>query len=99
MGQQSLRNMRALAHHDLAGSGSCGEGTVLLERGGRRYLYIAHVDIQASFSILDVSDPRAPELLFQDFLPHRIDHGKRSPTVGYLAPGDEMSPMTSTGTV
>jgi len=70
MGQQSLRNMRALAHHDLAGSGSCGEGTVLLERGGRRYLYIAHVDIQASFSILDVSDPRAPELLFQEFLPH-----------------------------
>jgi hypothetical protein len=67
---ESLRNMRVLAHHDLAGSGCCGEGTVLLERAGRRYLYVAHVDIRASFSVLDVSDPRAPELLHQEFLPH-----------------------------
>jgi hypothetical protein len=71
MGQRRLRNMRVLAHHDLAGSGCCGEGTVLLERSGRRYLYIAHVDITTSFSVLDVSDPRAPALLHQEFLPHR----------------------------
>lgn len=70
MAQQSLKNMRLLGHHDLAGSGCCGEGTVLIERGGRRYLYVAHIDGLTSFSVLDVSDPRTPELLHQVYLPH-----------------------------
>jgi hypothetical protein len=71
MGHQSLRNMELLAHHDLAGSGSCGEGTIVIERRGRRYLYIAHVDILTNFSVLDVTDPRRPVLLYQEQLPHR----------------------------
>src|ERR1039457_129571 len=62
--------MRFLGRHDLAGHGNCGEGTALLERGGSRYLYIAHERGPANFSVLDVTDPRAPRLLAQPTLPH-----------------------------
>jgi hypothetical protein len=62
--------MRHLGHHDLAGHGNCGEGLALLEHGGSRYLYIAHERGPANFSVLDVSDPRAPRLLAQTMLPH-----------------------------
>jgi hypothetical protein len=62
--------MRLLGHHDLGGHGNCGEGTALLEHRGRRYLYLAHENGPANFSVLDVTDPRAPELLTQTDLPH-----------------------------
>ncbi len=42
----------------------------MLERGGRRYLYLAHEQPPANFSVLDVTDPRAPRLLTQTRLPH-----------------------------
>src|ERR1017187_3810580 len=61
--------MRFLGRHDLAGHGNCGEGTALLERGGSRYLYIAHERGPANFSVLDVTDPRAPRLLAQPTRP------------------------------
>src|SRR5215468_7716848 len=64
------RGMRYLGGHDLGGHGACGEGIALLERGGRRYLYLAHERAPVNFSVLDVSDPRAPELLTQTTLPH-----------------------------
>ncbi len=62
--------MRYLGRHDLGGNGNCGEGIALLERGGRRYLYLAHERGPANFSVLDVTDPRAPQLLTQTMLPH-----------------------------
>ncbi len=62
--------MRYLSQHGLAGHGACGEGLALLERGGRRYLYLAHERGPANFSVLDVTDPTAPELLTQTTLPH-----------------------------
>jgi hypothetical protein len=62
--------MRLLGRHDLAGHGDCGEGIALLEHGGRRYLYLAHERGPVNFSVLDVTDPRAPELLAQTLLPH-----------------------------
>ena len=62
--------MRFLGQHDLAGHGTCGEGMALLERGGRHYLYLAHERGPVNFSVLDVTDPRAPVLLFQEMLPH-----------------------------
>lgn len=62
--------MRFLGQHDLAGHGTCGEGMALLERGGRRYLYLAHERGPVNFSVLDVTDPRTPVLLFQPMLPH-----------------------------
>jgi hypothetical protein len=63
--------MRLLGQHDLGGSGNCGEGTALLEHGGHRYLYLAHEQGPVNFSVLDVTDPRAPWLLTQTRLPHR----------------------------
>jgi hypothetical protein len=62
--------MRYLGGHDLGGDGNCGEGIALLERGGRRYLYLAHERGPANFSVLDVTDPTAPQLLAQTMLPH-----------------------------
>ena len=63
--------MRQLGRHDLGGHGNCGEGIAVLERGGRRYLYLAHERGPANFSVLDVTDPTAPRLLTQTMLPHR----------------------------
>jgi len=62
--------MRLLGRHGLDGHGNCGEGTALLEHGGRRYLYLAHEQGPVNFSVLDVTDPRAPRLLTQAMLPH-----------------------------
>ncbi len=62
--------LRCLSRHDLGGQGRCGEGTAVLEHGGRRYLYLAHEQPPANFSVLDVTDPRAPRLLTQTRLPH-----------------------------
>jgi hypothetical protein len=70
MGRVETRGMRFLGQHGLAGHGNCGEGTALLERGGRRYLYVAHERGPVNFSVLDVTDPRVPELLTQTTLPH-----------------------------
>lgn len=64
------QGMRLLGRHDLAGRGNCGEGTALLEQGGRRYLYLAHEQGPVNFSVLDVTDPTAPRLLTQTTLPH-----------------------------
>ena len=63
--------MRLLGQHDLGGHGNGGEGIALIERGGRRYLYLAHERGPANFSVLDVTDPTAPRLLTQTTLPHR----------------------------
>jgi hypothetical protein len=62
--------MRYLGQHGLGGQGACGEGIALLERGGHRYLYLAHEQGPANFSVLDVTDPTAPRLLTQTTLPH-----------------------------
>ena len=64
------KGMRLLGRNDLGGHGNCGEGTALLEHGGQRYLYLAHEQGPANFSVLDVTDPREPELLTQTTLPH-----------------------------
>lgn len=63
------RNLQLLGHHDLGGKG-CGEGTALLRRGGKGYLYIAHERGPANFSVVDVTDPRAPRLVRQTQLPN-----------------------------
>lgn len=62
--------MRLLGQHDLAGRGHCGEGIALLPSGARKYLYVAHERGPVNFSVLDVTDPRAPVLLTQSMLPH-----------------------------
>jgi hypothetical protein len=69
--QAECSGMRYLGGHDLAGHGHGGEGIALLERGGRRYLYVAHERGPVNFSVLDVTDPRVPRLLTQETLPHQ----------------------------
>jgi hypothetical protein len=63
--------MRLLGQHDLGGHGNCGEGTALLQRAGKRYLYLAHESGPANFSVLDVTHPARPRLLAQTSVPHR----------------------------
>lgn len=64
------RQMTLLAHLDLAGNGNGGEGISLHAARGRRTLYIAHESAPIDFSIVDVTDPRAPKLVAQRRLPH-----------------------------
>lgn len=61
--------MRLIGQHDLAGRGNLGEGIGLRAAGGRRTLYLAHESGPVNFSVLDVTDPRAPRLVEQRPLP------------------------------
>src|SRR5215471_6666660 len=62
--------MRLVGHDDLAGRGNVGEGIGLRAANGRRTLYLAHESAPVNFSIVDVTDPRAPRLVEQTLLPH-----------------------------
>ena len=69
-------HMRLLAHHDLGGAPNCGEGMAMkVMPDGRRYLFVAHEHPPMDFSVLDVTDPRRPELVWQRPLPHREMRG------------------------
>ena len=64
-------NMRLIAHHDLSGFGGIGEGMAMqASRDGRRILWLAHESAPKNFTGVDVSDPRAPEVIVQTELPH-----------------------------
>src|SRR5437868_2304630 len=70
------RDLALVAHHDLAGAGNGGEGMVLqILPDGRRVLYIAHESAPMAASILDVTDPRRPELLCQLPVEHESVRG------------------------
>lgn len=65
------KNLKLLAHHDLGGAPNAGEGMGIKITGDdRRILYIAHENPPMAFSILDVTDPSRPEMLWQLPLPH-----------------------------
>ena len=71
MAPAESRNMRLLAHHDLGGFGNVGEGMVIqLARDGRRVLWLAHESAPKNVTAVDVTDPRAPSVIFQCDLPH-----------------------------
>ena len=64
-------NMKLLAQHRLNGYGGMGEGMSLqLARDGRRILWLAHESAPKNFTGVDVSDPRAPNVIVQTDLPH-----------------------------
>jgi hypothetical protein len=64
-------NMKLLSHHTLNGFGGMGEGMSLqLARDGRRVLWLAHESAPKNFTAVDVSDPRAPQVIAQTDLPH-----------------------------
>lgn len=69
-------NLRLLAHHDLGGAPNAGEGIAIkVTRDGRRIMYIAYENPPMAFSILDVTDPSRPELVWQLPLPHNEVRG------------------------
>ncbi len=79
------KNMRLIGYSDLGGFGNCGEGLALQQTGdGRRVLYIAHESAPKNFSVVDVSDPRSPNLLAQTELPHRNMRSNSLDAVGDL---------------
>ncbi|HSB72381.1 MAG TPA: hypothetical protein VLT62_23880 [Candidatus Methylomirabilis sp.] len=65
------RNLKLIGHSDLGGAPNAGEGMgVKITPDGRRILYIAHENPPMAFSILDVTDPSKPTLLWQLPIPH-----------------------------
>jgi hypothetical protein len=64
-------NLRLLGHSDLGGAPNAGEGMgIKMASDGRRILYIAHENPPMAFSILDVTKPSKPQVLWQLPLPH-----------------------------
>lgn len=62
--------MRLLAQCELEGRGNGGEGMGLVDRDGRRFLFIAHESAPRNLTVVDVSDPRQPSVVRTLDLPH-----------------------------
>ena len=81
----AAKNMRLIGHTDLGGYGNGGEGMGLqVAKDGRRIMYIAHESAPKNFSVIDVSDPRSPNLIAQTELPHRDMRSNSLDVVGDL---------------
>jgi hypothetical protein len=62
----AAKDMRIVGRSDLLGQGNGGEGLALREyEGGRRVLFLAHESAPICFSVVDVTDVRAPKVLAQ----------------------------------
>ena len=62
--QHDIHGMRLLAHDPLGGRGCLGAGVRgQLAGDGRRILWLAHERAPVGVAALDVSDPRAPEVI------------------------------------
>ena len=63
---QSAANMQIIGHSDLNGAGKGGEGLALHQYpDGRRVLFLAHESAPMCVSIVDVTKPEDPTILFQ----------------------------------
>ncbi len=59
-------NLKLIGHHTLDGAPNTGEGWAMkVTDDGRRYLYVANEAPPIAMSILDVTDPANPELVWQ----------------------------------
>src|SRR5690349_6421828 len=68
--QIRIWNFQLLAHHELNGFGSVGEGmSIQVAPDGRRILWLAHWGAPKNFTGVDVSDLRKPEVVVQTALP------------------------------
>lgn len=64
-------NLRLLAQHNLGGAPNAGEGMAIkILEDGRRFLYLAHENPPIAFSVLDVTVPAEPTLVWQLPTPH-----------------------------
>ena len=59
-------NVKLVAHHTLEGAPNIGEGMAMkITDDGRRLLYLANENPPMAMSLLDVTDPTNPELVWQ----------------------------------
>ena len=59
-------NLKLIAHHTLDGAPNIGEGTAMkVTADGRRLLYLAAESAPTAMTILDVTDPRDPRVVWQ----------------------------------
>jgi len=59
-------NLKLIAHHTLDGAPNIGEGMAMkITNDGRRFLYLANEAPPVAMSILDVTDPADPQLVWQ----------------------------------
>jgi len=73
---RSAHNLELIGRNDLGGAPNAGEGIAIkLTRDGRRIMYIAHENPPMCFSVLDVSEPSNPTMVWQLPLPHRRVRG------------------------
>src|SRR5690349_19010355 len=60
------KDIEQVANLNLDGNGDGGEGMALQQRkDGRRILYLAHEGQKTCFSVVDVTNPKAPALVAQ----------------------------------
>jgi hypothetical protein len=64
--QETSHRMSLLASCDPGPDASGGEGLGLLERGGRRWLYMAHESGPGSFTVVEVTAPRRPRVAHRE---------------------------------
>ncbi len=75
--------MRLLSQDRLQGFGNVGEGISLqIARDGRRIMWLAHESAPKNFTGVDVSDPRAPQVICQTDLPHNTVRSNSLEVVG-----------------
>jgi hypothetical protein len=64
-------NLRLIGHNNLGAGPNAGEGLAMkITPEGRRLFYVAHENPPLAMSILDVTDPTKPEIVYQSEVPH-----------------------------
>jgi hypothetical protein len=70
------RNLKLIGHNALGAGPNAGEGLAMkILPSGRRLFYVAHENPPMAMSILDVTDPTNPELVYQAEVPHNDIRG------------------------
>jgi len=70
------QNLRLIGHNSLGAGPNAGEGLAMkITPSGRRLFYVAHENPPMAMSILDVTDPTKPELVYQAEVAHNDVRG------------------------
>ena len=69
-------NLKLIGHNSLGAGPNAGEGLAMkVTPDGRWLFYVAHENPPMAMSILDVTDPTKPELVYQSEVPHNDVRG------------------------
>ncbi|MFN8637382.1 MAG: hypothetical protein U0893_26320 [Chloroflexota bacterium] len=70
------QNLKLIGHNSLGAGPNAGEGLAMkITPSGRRLFYVAHENPPMAMSILDVTDPTNPELVYQAEVAHNDVRG------------------------